>query len=122
VVWIPKGRRRILIPGVRKYLEKVIFGLIEDRYPDVYVSELSIQPDHIHALIEIPPKYAVSTIIGYLKGRSSLGLRKKFEFIRKNLSTWSPGYFVSSVGVNEALIKKYIKFQQDQDWGQTEFV
>ena len=122
VVWIPKGRRNILLPGVANYLKKMIFGLIEDRYPDVYISEMNILSDHIHTLIEIPPKYSVSTIIGYLKGRTSLQLRKKFEFIRRNPTTWSEGYFVSTVGLNESIIRKYIKFQQQQDSGQTEFV
>jgi len=118
VVWIPKGRRKILLPGVAKYLQKMMYGLLEDRYPDVYISELNILTDHIHALIEIPPKYSVSKVIGYLKGRSSLQLRKTFEFIRRNPNTWSEGYFVSSVGMNETAIKKYIKFQQQQDLGQ----
>ena len=122
VVWIPKGRRNILLPGVAKYLGSMIYGLIADRYPDVYVSEINILRDHIHALIEIPPKYAVSKIVGYLKGRTSLQLRKKFEFIRRSPSTWSEGYFVSTVGLNESMVRKYIKFQQDQDSGQTEFV
>lgn len=96
----------------------MMYGLLDDRYPDVYISELNILSDHIHALIEIPPKYAVSKIIGYLKGRTSLQLRKTFEFIRRNPGTWSDGYFVSSVGMNESVIRKYIKFQQEQDSGQ----
>ena len=122
VVWIPKYRRKVLISGVKQYLEKVFYSIVQERYPDVYISQLSIQPDHIHALIEIPPKYAVSTIIGYIKGKSSIQMRKQFEYLRRARVMWSRGFFVSSVGVNESVIKKYIKYQEKQDLGQVELV
>jgi putative transposase len=122
VVWIPKYRRKVLISGVKEYLEKVLYTSIEERYPDVYISELNIQSDHVHALIEIPPKYAVSTVVGYIKGVSSKLMRMQFPFLQHARAMWADGFFVSSVGVNEAIIKRYIQFQQKQERGQAELV
>jgi len=119
IVWIPKyRRRRVLVEGVREYLEKVIKSQIQDRYPDCYITEINIQTDHLHILMEIPPKYAVSTIVGYMKRTSSRLMRKEFEYLRKQESMWSVGYFVSSVGINESVIRKYIRHQENQDLGQ----
>ena len=122
VVWIPKYRHEILVEGVKQYLEKVFHAILEERYPDVYISEQNIQVDHIHMLIEIPPKYAVSMVIGVLKGTSSRLMRKEFEYLRRRNEMWSVGYFVSSVGANESVIKRYIQFQEKQDRGQAELV
>ena len=118
IVWIPKKRKRILIDGAKEYLEKVLKTCILDRYPDVYISEQNIQPDHVHILIEIPPKYSVSTVVGYLKGLSSREMRKQFDFIKKMTEMWSVGYFVSTVGINEKVIQRYIRHQEKQDSGQ----
>ena len=122
VVWIPKYRHEILVEGVKQYLEKVFYAVLEERYPDVYISEQNIQKDHVHMLIEIPPKYAVSTVIGVLKGVSSRLMRKQFDYLRTRREMWSVGYFVSSVGANESIIKQYIRFQEKQDRGQEELV
>jgi len=119
-VWIPKRRRKILIDGVKEYLEKTIYSNIESRYPDVYVSEMNIQPDHVHALIEIPPKYSVSTVIGYIKGITSRLMRMHFEYLRQVSHLWADGFFVSTVGINERVIKRYIQFQDKQERGQVE--
>ncbi len=77
VVWIPKYRRRILNPGVRGYISK-LFPKILKEMPGVEILEKNMQVDHIHAIIIIPPKYAVSDVIGRIKGRSASMLRKKF--------------------------------------------
>ncbi len=118
VVWIPKYRHKILVEGVKQYLEKVLYAIIEERYPDVYISEQNIQVDHVHMLIEIPPKYAVSRVIGVLKGTSSRLMRKEFAYLRTRREMWSVGYFVSSVGINESIIRRYIQYQDKQDRGQ----
>ena len=122
VVWIPKYRHEVLVEGVKQYLEKVFVSILEERYPDVYISEQNIQVDHVHMLIEIPLKYSVSTVIGVLKGVSSRLVRKEFEYLRTRNELWSVGYFVSSVGANESVIKRYIRYQQKQDLGQAELV
>ena len=122
VVWIPKYRRNVLVSGGKEYLGKTLYRSIEERYPDVYISELNIQTDHVHALIEIPPKYSVSTVVGYIKGISSKLMRMHFAYLQHATNMWADGFFVSTVGVNEATIRKYIQFQQKQERGQAELV
>ena len=122
VVWIPKYRHKVLVEGVKQYLEKVFYSILEERYPDVYISEMNVQVDHVHMLIEIPPKYAVSVVIGVLKGVSSRLMRREFDYLRTKKEMWSVGYFVSSVGANESVIRRYIKYQEKQDRGQAELV
>lgn len=125
MVWIPKYRRRILNPGVRGYLKKLFAKLLEEM-PGVEVVEQNIQIDHIHAVIIIPPKYAVSEVIARLKQGTASLLRKKFSWLSKvywkESVIWSPGYFVSTVGIDEARIIKYVRWQERQDSGQTKFV
>ena len=121
IVWIPKYRRRILNPGFAEYLRWLLGRLVREM-PGVEIVELNIQVDHIHTVMVIPPKYAVAEVMGRIKGRSASVLRKKFKWLEKvywkeNI-VWSPGYFVSTVGVNEEAILRYVKYQQDQDSGQ----
>jgi len=121
VIWIPKYRRRILNPGLASYLKRMWPKLLKEM-PGVEIVEQNIQVDHIHTVMIIPPKYAVSDVIGRLKGRSASMLRKQFQWLEKvywkeNI-VWSPGFFVSTVGVNEEQILRYVKHQQDQDSGQ----
>ena len=125
MVWIPKYRRRILNPGMKEYLMQ-LWPRILRQMPGVVIVEQNIQVDHIHTIIIIPPKYAVSEVIGRLKGQSASLLRKKFRWLEKvyweeNI-IWSPGYFVSSVGLNEDAIIKYVRWQETQDSGQAELV
>lgn len=123
IAWIPKYRRRILNPGVAGYLRK-IFPKILGEMPGCEIVEKNIQVDHIHVVMIIPPKYAVSAVIGRLKSQTASALREKFPWMGKvywkeNL-VWSPGYFVSTVGIDEAKIIRYVKWQQHQDSGQAE--
>lgn len=122
IVWIPKYRRKVFVDGVKEYLEKTIQTLVIDRYPDVYVQELNVRIDHVHALIEIPPKYSVSSVVGYIKGVSAKKLRMHFEYLRHGSSLWAEGYFMSTVGINEERIKKYIQYQEKQERGQAKLV
>ena len=121
IVWIPKYRRRILNPGVRAYLDKLLPRVLETM-PGCEIVEYNIQVDHIHMLMIIPPKYAVSNVVGRIKGVTSSKLRKRFSWLRKvywkeNL-VWSAGYFVSTVGIDEDKILRYVKWQGSQDSGQ----
>jgi len=118
VVWIPKRRRNLLKDGIKEYLQKTIYTVVEDKYPDVYVSSLNIQIDHVHALIEIPPKYSVSSVVGYIKGTTSRLMRRHIELLRRLPNLWGEGFFVSTVGINEATIKQYILHQDQQERGQ----
>lgn len=124
IIWIPKYRRRILNPGLAEFLKKLFPHLLRSM-PGVELIEQNIQIDHIHSVFIIPPKYAVSDVVGQLKGRSASELRKKFPWLNKvywkeNI-VWSPGYFVSTVGLDEKRIINYVKYQQAQDSGQTKF-
>ena len=93
-----------------------------EQLPGCEMIECNIQPDHIHMVMVIPPKYAVSTVVGKMKGMTSSELRKKFEWLKnrywKENIVWSPGYFVSTVGIEEEKILKYIEYQGRQDSGQ----
>jgi putative transposase len=121
IVWVCKYRRRILKPGVAVYLHKVLRGLLENM-PGVQLETIGFDQDHLHMVMQIPPKYAVSDVVAQMKSQSASILRKKFVWLKKvywkeNI-VWSPGYFASSVGVNEAIIKRYVAHQGRQDSGQ----
>ena len=125
IVWIPKYRRRILNPGLRGYLRK-LFPKILRSLSGCELIEYNIQVDHIHMIMIILPKYSVSDIIGQLKAQSASNLRKKFTWLSKvywkeNI-VWSPGYFVSTVGIDEESIIKYVQFQKSQDLRQVKLV
>lgn len=121
IVWIPKYRRRILNPGLKGYLLK-LFPKVLEQMPGCEIKEKNVQVDHIHLVMIIPPRYAVSSVIALIKQFTSSCLRKKFQWLGgvywKERIVWSPGYFVSSVGLNEAQILWYVKHQQAQDSGQ----
>ena len=121
VVWITKYRRRILNPGVRGYLRRLFQKVIRS-LPGVEIIELNMQVDHIHMLIVIPPKYRVSAVIGQMEQFTASRLREKFDWLKKvywkERVVWSPGYFVSTVGLNEKQIMAYVKWQAHQDSGQ----
>ena len=90
--------------------------------PGCEVEELNVQIDHVHMVMIVPPKYSVSDVIGMMKGRTASNLGKKFRWLErvywKENVVWSPGFFVSTVGLNEEEIKRYVKWQGDQDSGQ----
>jgi len=121
IVWIPKYRYRVLNPGVEAYLEKLFPGVMKE-LPGCEIVKYSIQPDHIHMVMMIPPKYAVSEVVGKIKGMTSSRLRKKFGWMKLRYSreniVWSPGYFVSTVGVEREKILRYVEYQGRQDSGQ----
>lgn len=85
----------------------------------------NMQVDHIHMVMIIPPKYAVSDVIGRIKGQTASNMREKFGWLEKvywkENVVWSPGYFVSTVGVDEEKILRYVEWQDRQDSGQTKF-
>ena len=121
IVWISKYRRRILNPGLSGYLRK-LFPKIMRSLPGCEIIEYNIQVDHIHMVIIIPPSYKVSEVVGRIKCQTAIKLRKKFSFLSKvywkeNI-VCSPGYFVSTIGLNEKAILKYVKWQKPQDLGQ----
>jgi len=125
IIWIPKYRRRILNYGIRGYLIK-LFPKVHRSMTGCEIIKKNIQIDHIHLLMVIPPKYAVSDGVSRIKGIIARQLRKKFDWLQKvywkEKLVWFPGYFVSTVGVDEEKVIKYIRWQQNQDSGQAELV
>ena len=121
VVWVTKYRRKILNPGIIECFRSLMPKLARSM-SGVIVEQMGFDRDHVHFLMVVPPKYAVADIIGELKSRSASILREKFDFLKKvywrENVVWSPGYFVSSVGIDEAIIKHYVKWQGRQDSGQ----
>ena len=121
IVWVCKYRRRVLKPGVTDYLRVVLFGLLRSS-PGVEIEQIGFDGDHLHMVMVIPPKYAISDVVGRLKSQSASKMRKKFDWLAKvywkeNI-LWSTGYFVSSVGIDEAVIKRYVEYQGRKDSGQ----
>jgi len=117
IVWIPKYRKRILKDDLKQFVEQRLRD-VEAYYPEVEIEKYSIQSDHVHLIIVIPPKYAVSAIVGKIKANTSRAIRKEFEWIKKiywRNEFWSPGFFSSTVGINEAIIKRYVEFQEKID-------
>ena len=113
VVWVPKKRRKVVYGTLRKELGMILRRLCE--YKGVGVVEGTLCADHIHMCLSIPPKYSVATVLGYLKGKSAMIIFEKYSRLKKNFkghSFWARGYYVSTVGLDEAKILKYIKNQE----------
>ncbi len=116
VVWIPKCRRKSLYGHLRQHLGEVFHDLV--RQKESRILEGHMQPDHVHMLISLPPKYAVSQVIGYIKGKSAIHISRIYLGQRKNyggMSFWARGYFVSTVGVDEDVVRAYIRGQEKED-------
>ena len=116
IVWIPKYRKKKLYAELRKLLGEVLHGLASHRESKILEGHLMV--DHIHMLIEIPPKYSVAQVVGYMKGKSAIHIARTFEGRQKNFTRqhfWARGYFVSTVGLDEKVIRDYIKNQENDD-------
>ena len=116
VVWIPKYRRQALYAELRKHLGPVLRELARQR--EAVVEEGHLQLDHVHMLLSIPPKYAVAQVLGYIKGKSAIHVARTYLGRRQNFTGqhfWARGYYVSTVGRNEATIREYIRQQQAED-------
>jgi len=116
VVFIPKYRRKALYAQLRKYLGEVFHQLA--RQKESRIEEGHLMSDHVHMMIAIPPKYAVSQVIGYIKGKSAIHVarvygEKKRNFVGQHL--WARGFFVSTVGRDEKVIRDYIRNQERED-------
>jgi putative transposase len=116
VVFIPKCRRKTLYGQLRQYLGEVLRRLAEQK--ESRIEEGHLMSDHVHMMIAIPPKYAVSQVIGYIKGKSAIHLarvygERKRSFVGQHF--WARGYFVSTVGRDEAVIRAYIQRQEAED-------
>ncbi len=116
VIFIPKCRRKTLYQGLRPHLGEVFRRLAEQRQSRV--EEGHLMSDHVHILLSIPPKYAVSEVVGYMKGKSAIHLARVYGERRQNFvgqHFWARGYFVSTVGRDEQVVRAYIRNQEKED-------
>jgi len=116
VVFIPKCRRKALYGELRRHLGEVFRRLAQQKESSVEEGHLMV--DHVHMLLSIPPKYAVSSVVGYIKGKSAIHLARVYAERRRNFvgqHFWARGYFVSTVGRDEQMIREYIQKQEQED-------
>ena len=116
IVFTPKYRRKIIYKELRKDIQQIIKDLC--KWKGVEIIEGHMMPDHVHILVSIPPKYSVSQFMGYLKGKSAMMIFERHANLKYkfgNRKFWAEGYFVSTVGLNEVTVKKYIQQQEKHD-------
>ena len=116
VVFIPKYRRKTLFGQIRKDLGEIFHGLA--RQKESYIEEGHVMPDHVHMMISVPPKYAVSQVVGFIKGKSAIHIARTYIGRKRNYvgqHFWARGYFVSTVGRDEQMIREYIRHQEQED-------
>ena len=124
IVWVTRFRRKILKKGIDNYLRKKLEE-VRKFYPDWYINEIGIDKDHVHIHMVIPPRYSVSKVVNVMKSNTSRSLRKKFSHFLKKVywddgGIWSKGFFVSTVGIDEEIIRRYVQKQGEEDAGQAQ--
>ena len=116
IVFIPKYRRKTLFAELRPHLGEVFKRLARQKESEIQQGHLMI--DHVHMMISIPPKYAVSQVVGFIKGKSAIHLARVYAERKRNFAGqhfWARGYYVSTVGRDEAVIREYIRNQEKED-------
>ena len=116
VVWIPKYRKKVLYGSLRKHLGEVLRELA--RRKESMVVEGHLMADHVHMLIAIPPKYAVSQVVGFIKGKSAIHIARTYAGRKQNFTgqnSWARGYYVSTAGRDEEVVREYIRRQEEED-------
>ena len=125
LVFTTKYRRKVFNEGIFGYMKECLKA-IKSHYPELDILEINHDKDHLHLLIIIPPKISVGQVVRILKSNTSKDLKRKFSFLKDVYwgtdGIWSDGYFVSTVGVNETVIRKYIENQGKEDAGQAQLV
>lgn len=120
IVWVPKYRRKKLYGEVSRRFGEIIRDLC--RQKGIGLVEGHAMSDHVHLCLYIPPKYSISYVAGYLKGKSAIRLNQDFSNkMRGSKSFWARGYFVSTVGLNEQQVRQYIRHQEESEKRQLEF-
>ncbi len=116
IVFIPKYRKKVLFDQIRKEVGEVFHRLARQR--ESFIEEGHIMSDHVHMMISIPPKYAVSQVVGFIKGKSAIHIARTYVGRKRNYvgqHFWARGYFVSTVGRDEQVIREYIRHQEQED-------
>lgn len=121
IVWIPRYRYSVLVKGVDKYL-LIKMDEIRKHYPEIEYVERNIQPDHVHIVVSFPPKYSIAKVVQLIKTNTSRDIKEKFQFLKDRYygssGIWSVGYFASTVGLDETMIRRYVRHQEKEDLGQ----
>lgn len=121
IVFSTKYRRNILTGGVEQYLLMKLKEITR-HHPDIVILTANTDKDHLHFLVSIPPRFSVSKVVNLVKSNTGRSMREKFPFLNSIYwdedGIWSSGYFVSTVGINEEIIRKYIEYQGREDRGQ----
>ena len=116
IVWIPKCRRKAMFGKIRRYLVEILPKLAKQKESQIAAGHIAL--DHVHICISIPPKYAVSQVVGFMKGKSAISIARDFGGRQRNFlgeNFWARGYYVSTVGKDEEVIKAYIRNQEAED-------
>ena len=116
VVFIPKRRQKSIFGGIRSHLGDVFHELA--RQKGVVIEEGHLMQDHVHMCLSIPPKFSVSNVVGFIKGKSAISIARQFKGRQRNYAGeefWARGYFVSTVGLDEEMVREYIRNQEKQD-------
>lgn len=116
VVWVPKYRKRAIFGQLRRGIGKILRELCK-RY-GVDLIEGHALPDHVHLLLSVPPKFSVANTVGFLKGKSAIRIHREYVGRKRNFTGyhfWARGYCVSTVGLDEATIQRYIRHQQSEE-------
>ena len=116
IVWIPKYRKKAMYGEIRKYLGEILRELAMQK--ESKVIEGHLMSEHLHMLISIPPKYSVSQVVGFMKGKSAIHIARNFVGRKKNFvgqNFWARGYYVSTTGRDEKTVREYIRKQEEED-------
>jgi putative transposase len=118
IVWIPKYRYKVLTGAIGKEADYCIRAFTEQQHSEVV--ELNVQVDHVHLMVNIPPKISVSAFMGTVKGRSAIRILSRFRKLRTKPywgnQFWAKGYCVDTIGLNEETIRKYVKYQEKKEY------
>ena len=116
IVFIPKRRKKAIFGKLRRYLGEIFRELAKHKESEVVEGHL--MPDHVHMCLSVPPKYSVSQVVGYIKGKSAITIARKFGGRARNFTGevfWARGYFVTTVGLDEEMVRAYIRNQERED-------
>jgi len=117
LIFCPKYRRRILKDEIKEYARREIENLLRQK-EGIEIIQMNVQSDHVHLVVWIPPKYAISEVMGYLKGKLAIRIFQRYEKLGKQFwgrRLWGGGYCVSTVGIDEQRIREYVQWQEKQE-------
>jgi len=116
VVFIPKYRKKVTYGQIRKDLGEIFKNLASQK--ETKIEEGHLMKDHVHMLVSVPPKYSISQVVGFIKGKSAIQAARQYFGKKQNfvgMNFWARGYFVSTVGLDEEVVRKYIQNQEKED-------